>query len=217
MIKVIFIIFSFLWLSFTNQSVTAADGLQRLYQHVILGDRPTRYKVNQKSNNNSVVYEITAIGDHSASGLYVEDPQSLIIGYPNVEWSWRVDQIQKSADISVKRKEDFPASIQFVFGESSLFSRPKVLSYAWVADNKEIEKIISSPRIPNHFKTIILDNEKSEIGVFKYHKRNIIEDYKKAFGDYPNKELSAFGIFTDNDQTKEPVQAVYSIELKGNL
>lgn len=197
--------------------IAAESELKQVYKHIILGDKPTRYKINEKNYNSEILYEIKAIGDDSASGLYIEAPKTSLLQYPKFSWSWTVNKIQKNADISIKDKEDFAASIQFIFGKPSLLSRPKILAYAWVGNNAQKGTIIPSPRIPKYFKTIILDNSKSELNTAQFHKRNILEDYKKAYGAYPTKELSTFGVFTDNDQTAEPVEAIYQVKLKNTL
>lgn len=217
MIRTVFIIFSaFCFFAYVNISC-ANDITQSAYKHIILGDKQTRYKISEKKFNNKVLYDISAIGELSASGLYYEKPKILIPHYPILEWSWRVDKMQESADLRIKNKEDFPASIQFIFGSPSIFSRPKILSYAWVSNSEKIGTIIHSPRIPEHFRTIILNNENSELGTFINHSRNIAEDYKRAYGEYPSEEMSAFGVFTDNDQTKEPVTAFYRFTLNEKL
>lgn len=44
------------------------------------------------------------------------------------------------------------------------------------------------------------------------YKRNIIEDYQLAYGEKPDKDLYSIGVFTDNDQTQEPVKAAYELK-----
>ncbi|MEM7027105.1 MAG: DUF3047 domain-containing protein [Pseudomonadota bacterium] len=181
------------------------------FTHIILGDAPTRYILNQ---NNDDYIEVTALGELSASGLYLDITElkdTYINDYPNFSWSWRVDKYQSDADISIKGKDDYAASLHFVFGKKSLFSKPKVLAYAWVGNDEEIGSVISSPRAKNHFRTIVLENKNSPLEEFLTYERNLIEDFKLAYGMYPEKALSSFGLFTDNDQTSEEVKSIYRI------
>lgn len=187
-----------------------ANDTNSLLQHVILSDVPTSYKIIEKKHG----IEVSATGKGSASGMYIESPLLYLPEYPYISWEWKVDKIQPSADITIKNKEDFPASIQFIFGEKNLFSKPTVLTYAWVSQDLPQKTVIKSPRVPNNFRTIILDNVQSPLSMWKKHQINIIEDYKLAYGDYPKKELSAFGFFTDNDQTQEAVISHYKFPLK---
>lgn len=212
--KTVFILIPFLWLIGLCNIVFATDKQPSIFQSVILGNKATRYIINEKNDQNLRSFEITAEGDNSASGLYVDNPIPLLPDYPSFEWSWLVTKLQDKANIAVKEKEDFAASIQFIFGKKSLLAKPKILNYAWVGNNAEIGSVIKSPRIENHFRTIILNNETTVKQSPQTHKRDLLEDYKKAYGEYPTKELSVFGVFTDNDQTGQTVKALYQIKLK---
>jgi hypothetical protein len=46
------------------------------------------------------------------------------------------------------------------------------------------------------------------------NRTNLSEDYKKAFGEVPGEGIYGVAIFTDNDDTREPIVAHYGkIEL----
>lgn len=182
-----------------------------IFEHVVLGDHATHYEI---SNNNADMVEIRAEGRNSASGLYTEKIAQIMSDQSMFTWAWTVDDIQRSADISVKDKEDFAASIQIVFGETGFLKQSKVLSYAWVANDDDISAIVKSPRIPNHFRTIILGNAQTPMKAWHTQTRNILEDYKIAYGEYPDRDIHAIGMFTDNDQTSEKVSAGYRLYLK---
>ncbi len=67
---------------------------------------------------------IRAVGRNSASGLYGE-VNFHPVAYPWLEWTWRVDKLQKTADIRTKAGEDMAAAIYLLFGRPSWF-RPEV-------------------------------------------------------------------------------------------
>ena len=124
-----------------------------------------------------------------------------------------MDKIQQNVDLGSKEKDDHAAAIQLVFGEASLLKRPKVLTYAWVNMDVPEGTVIHSPRSSTHVRTIILNTSSSPLSTWQMHQRNIVEDYKTAFGEAPKKALSTVGFFTDNDQTKNPVTAYYKVPL----
>lgn len=72
--------------------------------------------------------------------------------------------------------------------------------------------VVNSPRAPNNFSTIVLDNQDSPLMNWLEYKRNIIKDYELAYGENPAKTLYTIGVFTDNDQTQEPVKASYYLK-----
>ena len=61
----------------------------------------TEYRVTASAGR----VAIRAIGQRSASGL-MRRVQVNPLNCPQIEWSWRVDQLQETADIRVKEKED---------------------------------------------------------------------------------------------------------------
>ena len=67
----------------------------------------------------------------SASGLYQKmdlDGRDL----RSVSWTWRVERLQRSADLRKLATEDTGATIFFIFGEPSIFNRDvPTLAYVW--------------------------------------------------------------------------------------
>ncbi|MEO0837225.1 MAG: DUF3047 domain-containing protein, partial [Cyanobacteria bacterium J06642_3] len=162
-----------------------------------------------KQKNEKLI--ISAEGQNSASGLFVSNP-STCLEDNQLSWSWKVDQIQDSADITVKDKEDFAASLLVIFGKPGLFSRPKSIVYAFTNTDLPKNTVVESPRAPNNFRTIVLENEASSLMEWFQYSRNILEDYELAYGEMPKKKLFTIGVFTDNDQTEESVKAAYELE-----
>ena len=174
---------------------------------ITFGDQATQYSIHQESQK--IIIE--AEGQDSASGLFVSNPK-ICLDNNQLSWAWRVDQIQDTADITVEEKEDFAASLLIIFGKPGVFSQPKVLIYAFANTDLPQGSVVSSPRAPDNFRTIVLENQKSPLMSWLQYERNIIEDYKLVYGEMPEKMLHAIGIFTDNDQTQEPVKASYNLQ-----
>jgi hypothetical protein len=56
---------------------------------------------------------------------------------------------------------------------------------------------------------VILEAGEEKKGRWVTERRNLYEDYKRVYGHYPQKNPKAIALFTDNDQTKEPVIGYY--------
>lgn len=174
---------------------------------VTFGEGDTLYSF--QNQNNQLI--INAVGQDSASGLFVSKPE-ICLNENQLSWSWKVDRLQPTADITVKDKEDFAASLLIIFGKPGLFSKPKGLIYAFINTHLPQGSVVNSPRAPDNFRTIVLDNNQSPLMNWLRYERDIIADYQLAYGEAPNKSLHSIGVFTDNDQTKEPVKASYNLE-----
>ena len=48
-----------------------------------------------------------------------------------------------------------------------------------------------------------------QLGQWLRERRNVINDFRRAFGREPPETVEMIALFTDNDQTREPVEAYY--------
>ncbi len=152
---------------------------------------------------------IRAVGHNSASGLYKEaafNPGE----YPWLEWSWRVDKLQASANIRTQAGEDMAASIFLIFGKPGFFRRDvPVLAYVWTNDKLPTGSVVPSPHRSDTMRTIVIESGSRNLGQWVSVRRNIVEDFKTAFGKEPPGDIEMIALWSDNDQTGEAVEAYY--------
>ncbi len=199
-----------------NEDVPSEDAHVRLFdpttvldddwQHIVLRGA-TEYRHAILDNR----VAIRAVGKRSASGLirYVRIAPNRC---STIEWSWSVTRIQESADLTTKDREDVAASIFLLFGDPDLlFDRKPVptLRYVWTNDRAEIGAVVDNPYFPGVVRSIVVRRGIAVNGQWVNERRNIIEDYTRAFGHPPSESVQAIVLFTDNDQTNEPVEAYY--------
>jgi hypothetical protein len=152
---------------------------------------------------------IRAIGRESASGLYRETPYR-VGDRPWLEWTWRVDQLQETADIRVKSREDFAAAIFLMFGRPSMTNREvPTLAYVWTSGRVPVSAVVASPHRPGSVRSIIVRSGAADLGQWMRERRDVFEDFRRAFGQEPTDPVEIVAVFTDNDQTGEPVEAYY--------
>jgi hypothetical protein len=152
---------------------------------------------------------IRAIGRESASGLYRETPYR-VGDRPWLEWTWRVDQLQETADIRVKSREDFAAAIFLMFGRPSMTNREvPTLAYVWTSGRVPVSAVVASPHRPGSVRSIIVRSGSADLGQWRRERRNVSEDFRRVFGQEPPDPVEIVALFTDNDQTGEPVEAYY--------
>lgn len=152
---------------------------------------------------------IRAEGRQSASGLYREVAYSTS-DYPLLEWAWRVDRLQSDADIRTKAGQDFAASIFLIFEEPSwLLKQTTILSYVWTNERLRAETLVENPHHPGTAWSIVIESGEQRLGQWINVRRNVAEDYRLAFGKDPPELVKTIALFTDNDQTGQPVVAYY--------
>lgn len=187
---------------------------------VALGKRHTQYRM--VSMGAEVALEANA--ERAASGLYRKiriDP----VRHPILEWRWKIAQAVPGADPRVPAREDSPARIvlsfhgdpaNLDFSERSTARLYKALSgerlpfamlmYVWadaapvgtVAPNAHTDKI----------QMIVVDSGTARNGEWVSFRRNVLEDYRKAFGAEPW-DIVAVGVMTDSDNSGAAARALY--------
>lgn len=154
---------------------------------------------------------IRAEGRQSASGLYREVAYRMS-DYPWIEWAWRVDRLQSDADIRTKAAQDFAASIFLIFEEPMfLMKHTSVLSYVWTNDRMPAETLVENPHHPGTSWSIVIESGEQRLGQWVNERRNVAEDYRRAFGKDPPDLVKTIALFTDNDQTGQPVVSYYGV------
>ncbi len=180
----------------------------------------TRYRLEKLDSGMAM----RADADSSASGLVCAlkiDPARR----PFLEWRWRVDSLIAGADNTDRYAEDAPVRIVLAFEgdksalplrdrlfleQSRIFSGNELpyatLMYIW-ENNKPVGTVIQNPHTGRVRKIVVASGP---IGVRQWQsfRRNIIEDFKLAYGHAPGKLLGV-AILTDTDNTKEKVTAWY--------
>lgn len=178
--------------------------LQQAWTHQRFGDA-TDYETVELNG----VTAIRAIGRDSASGLYRETAYR-IKEHPWLEWAWRVDQLQRTADISRKSHEDFAGAIFLIFGRPSMLNRDvPTLAYVWTSDLLPRGAVVDSPHHPGSVRSVVVRSGGRHLGQWVRERRNVLQDFREAFGQDPPETVEMVALFTDNDQTGEPVVTYY--------
>jgi hypothetical protein len=170
------------------------------------------------------VIAVRATSHNAASFLATKvefDPHA----FPILSWRWKVAQGIPTAVTTEQSKEDSPARIMIAFdgdvsklsakdrfaakAAQSLSGNPlpyATLMYVW-GEKVPVDSITTSSRSAR-IKMLAVAADDQGIGRWQSYSRNLIEDFKRAFGEEPGKVLS-IEIMTDTDNTGADAQAYY--------
>jgi hypothetical protein len=187
---------------------------------VVRGKPPTEYRLVDAGGE--VALEASA--ERAASGLYRKiriDPKR----YPVVEWRWKIAQAVPGADPREPSREDSAARVIVSFhgdpekldfsdrsaarlyralsGEKLPFA---MLMYVW-ADGAPVGTIAQNAHT-GQIRNIVVESGGARNGEWVSFRRNILEDYRKAFGAEPW-DIVAVGVMTDSDNTGTAARALY--------
>lgn len=182
--------------------------------------RPTSYRLVSREGKTVIRAEARS----SASGLI--HPLLLNPGtYPRLQWRWKVDELIAKADNTQKHLEDAPARLVVSFDgdmgkltpqDRMLFDNVRILTgqqmpyatlmYIW--GNRSPRETVIINKHTSRVRMIVVESGRDKLGSWQEVTRNVIEDYRRAFGEEPGR-ISAVGIMTDTDNTGGNAQAYY--------
>ena len=180
----------------------------------------TRYTVVEADGAVVLKAESTS----AASGLIRKiriDP----VENPVVTWRWKVMNVLQKGDVTKKEGDDYPARLYITFeydpSRLSFVDRTKykaarllygeypptgAINYIWES-HAPIETITPNPFIDRAM-MIVVESGEEKLNQWIEEKRNILEDYRKAFGSDPP-AISGVAIMTDTDNTGESAVAYF--------
>jgi len=154
-----------------------------------------------KDNDKEV---LVAHSTKSASGrIYTLnlDPKE----YQTLKWSWKIDHTVKKGDEKTKNGEDFAVRVYVIFPRG-FFSKTRSICYVW-ANKLPKGEHVASPFTSNII-TVAADSGEELAGQWTFHERNIVEDYRKFFGEEPPR-IGGVALMTDSDNTGESAVGYY--------
>ena len=183
-------------------------------------EKHTKYELVKQ--NTEVIVKAVSMG--GASGLFHKisiDPKT----HPLLRWRWKVENIISKGDVTSKAGDDYPARIyvtfeydaeKLSFGESFQYELyylfhgvyPPLATINYIWDNKSPLNTIVPNAYTDRVKMIVVESGEEHIMQWIEMKRNIYQDYKKAFGEEPGL-ITSVAIMTDTDNTGEKATAYY--------
>jgi hypothetical protein len=198
-----------------------ADGSPKGWKTVTyFNTAPTSYEVVKEGGK----YVLKAEGIGTSSSLFREVKAELK-DYPIISWRWKISNVIRQAIETREDRNDCAARLIVVFqagpeeiptwgGLKYLINRiirkdepvgPRI-EYIW-GNRIEKGRILDNPEV-GYSKVIVLENRERKTNRWVWEKRNLVDDYKAAFGADPG-GIIALGIQTDADQSNEGITAYY--------
>ena len=130
---------------------------------------------------------------------------------PMMSWQWKVAKFpakkkKDASPIGWIERDDYAARVYVIFSSWN-FLNTKSLEYVW-DESLPQGTLMTSPYLAN-IKLLVVESGKKQNDDWVFEKRNIYEDYKKAFGKAPPRYVSAIALMTDADNTLSSAEAQY--------
>ena len=122
-----------------------------------------------------------------------------------LSWRWRIENsLPGEADEKTKDGDDYAARVYVVLSKPLLPWKTRAICYVWAA-NEPVGAIYRNPYAKN-VGTIVLQSGGDRAGEWIAEERDVVADHISIFGN-PPKEILAFAVMVDTDDTDTQVRA----------
>ena len=187
--------------------------------------RPDRVKTAYSMARRDGRMALHAVADNARSGLSCTvdiDPQRT----PWLRWEWRVDRVFEKATVADDLREDTPARVvvafagdmaklslrdRIFFEQVELFTGNELpfatLTYVWDGE-LPVDTVLPYAR-SSRIRYDVVESGARRAGQWLRYERNVLDDYRRVFGEAPTGHITSIGVLTDSDDLKNHVEAWY--------
>ena len=203
-------------------STTQAGAAPAGWQHVPLSRSKKETEYTTVVDEGVVVLKASAHGSASLMLFRTEfDPRA----FPLLSWRWKVIQGVPTADTHSRLHEDAPVRVMVSFSgdvskltvvdrAASSFAQSasgQALPYAelmYVWGGKVAVDSITTSSLTSRIRMLAVAVDDQGIGRWHTYTRNLVDDYRRAFGEEPGK-VTAIKLMSDTDNTNGNSEAMY--------
>lgn len=166
-----------------------------------IGGRPA-YDFTVVENDGRRALLLKSHDDHStiARELHVD-----LRATPILEWSWKAVQLPAGGDIRRKETSDLTAHVFVIWPRFPAMVRSRLIGYVWDAATpvQTVEKSRKTGSV--HF--FVLRSGPGELGRWLTERRNVLEDYRRVYGEDPENPR-ALALSIDTNDTHSAAEAL---------
>jgi hypothetical protein len=117
---------------------------------------------------------------------------------PILEWRWKINELPAGADVRVRATSDLSAHVLVVWPRFPGVLRSRLLAYAW--GTREPPARVERSRKTGTVTFFILRSGAEQVGRWIPERRDVAEDYRRAYGERPDNPR-AIAISIDTNDT----------------
>jgi hypothetical protein len=127
--------------------------------------------------------------------------------WPIVQWSWQVVSLPKGGDARKSATDDEAAQIYVTFPRFPSAVRSRIISYIWDT-TAPVGSIFKSEKT-GLVTYVVVRSGPADLGKWLTESRNVLEDYKKIYGEAPAEDVGAISIAIDSNDTNSTAESYF--------
>ena len=126
---------------------------------------------------------------------------------PILQWSWQAVTLPKGGDARKSATDDQAAQLYVTFPRFPQAVRSRIISYLW--DTTAPAGAIFKSEKTGLVTYVVVRSGPAEVGKWVTENRNVLEDYKKIYGEAPGEDVGAISISIDSNDTHSSAESYF--------
>jgi Protein of unknown function (DUF3047) len=127
--------------------------------------------------------------------------------HPILQWSWQVVTLPKGGDGRKSATDDQAAQVYVTFPRFPSQVRSRIISYIW--DTTAPADAVFKSEKTGLVTYVVVRSGPADLGKWLTDSRNVLEDYKKIYGEAPGEEVGAISISIDSNDTQSSAESYF--------
>ena len=127
--------------------------------------------------------------------------------HPILQWSWQAVRLPKGGDARKAATDDQAAQLYVTFPRFPSQVRSRIISYLW--DSTAPVNTVFKSEKTGLVTYVVVRSGPADIGKWLTESRNVLEDYRKIYGEPPGEEVGAVSISIDSNDTRSSAESYF--------
>lgn len=123
---------------------------------------------------------------------------------PILEWTWKVSILPMGGDVRRKESTDIASQLYIIWPRFPALLRSRIIGYIWDATTPAATIVKSQKTGTVTF--IVIRSGTKDLGKWLTERRNVAEDYRALFGEFPE-DPTAITISIDSNDTRSSAES----------
>jgi len=162
-------------------------------------------------------YDFTVVQDGAVKVLHLksaDDSSSIskeikidVKQYPILEWTWKVVELPPHGNARKAETDDEAAQLYVTFPRFPTTVRSRIIGYIWDS-NEPAGASFRSAKVSS-VQYIVVRSGSADLGKWITEKRNVLEDYRKIFGENPGESVGAISLSINSQNTGSKAESFF--------
>jgi len=163
-----------------------------------------KYDFRIQTQDGRKVLHLKSEGDSSAIAKEVKVD---VKTWPILQWSWQAVKLPRGGDARKSATDDEAAQIYVLFPRFPSAVRSRVISYIWDT-TAPVGSMFKSEKT-GLVTYIVVRSGPADLGKWLTESRNVLEDYKKIYGEAPAEDVGGISILIDSNDTRSSAESYF--------